>query len=73
MRIVAGKHRRRTLFTPDGDAIRPTSDRVRQAVFNVLNARGLIVDAIVIDAFCGTGALGLEALSQGARVGGDKS
>ncbi len=66
MRIIAGKHGSRKLKTPEGDAVRPTSDRVRQAVFNMLNARGLVVDAVVIDAFCGTGALGLEALSQGA-------
>ncbi len=67
MRIVGGKHRSRTLFTPKDNNVRPTSDKVRQAVFNILNSRGLVVDAIVIDAFCGTGALGLEALSQGAR------
>ena len=67
MRIVGGKHRSRTLFTPKDNAVRPTSDKVRQAVFNILNSRGLVVDAIVIDAFCGTGALGLEALSQGAK------
>lgn len=66
MRISAGIHRSRTLFTPKNDAIRPTSDKIRQAVFNMLNARGLVQEAIVIDAFCGTGALGLEALSQGA-------
>lgn len=67
MRIVAGKHRSRTLLTPKTNVIRPTSDKTRQAVFNMLNARALVVDSIVIDAFCGTGALGLEALSQGAK------
>jgi len=67
MRIVGGQHRSRTLFTPKDNNVRPTSDKVRQAVFNILNSRGLVVDAVVIDAFCGTGALGLEALSQGAR------
>ncbi len=66
MRITGGIHRSRKLETPKGDAVRPTSDKVRQAVFNMLNSRGLVQDAIVIDAFCGTGALGLEALSQGA-------
>jgi len=50
MRIVGGKHRSRTLFTPKDNAVRPTSDKVRQAVFNILNSRGLVVDAIVIDA-----------------------
>ncbi len=66
MRISGGVHRSRTLFTPKSDAVRPTSDKIRQAVFNMLNARGLVEGAVVIDAFCGTGALGLEALSQGA-------
>ena len=66
MRITGGIHRSRKLETPKNDAVRPTSDKVRQAIFNMLNARGLVRDAIVIDAFCGTGALGLEALSQGA-------
>ncbi len=66
MRITGGIHRSRKLETPKGDAVRPTSDKVRQAVFNMLNSRGVLNDAVVIDAFCGTGALGLEALSQGA-------
>ena len=66
MRITGGIHRSRKLETPKGDAVRPTSDKVRQAVFNMLNSRGVVQDAVVIDAFCGTGALGLEALSQGA-------
>lgn len=66
MRITGGIHRSRKLDTPKNDLVRPTSDKVRQAVFNMLNARGLVQDLIVIDAFCGTGALGLEALSQGA-------
>ena len=66
MRITGGTHRSRKLETPKNDSVRPTSDKVRQAIFNMLNSRGLVVDTIVIDAFCGTGALGLEALSQGA-------
>lgn len=67
MRIVGGIHRSRKLETPKNDAVRPTSDKVRQALFNMLNSRGLVQDAVVLDAFCGTGALGLEALSQGAK------
>lgn len=66
MRIVAGKHRGRILNSPDNNLIRPTSDKVRLALFNALNSRGAVVDAVVLDAFCGTGALALEALSQGA-------
>ncbi len=66
MRIVGGTHRSRLLKTPKDDSIRPTSDKVRLAVFNMLRSRQVIEDAYVLDAFCGTGALGLESLSQGS-------
>ena len=64
MRIVAGRYGGRRLTTPRGDATRPTSDRVREALFSVL---GPLDDARVLDLFAGSGALGLEALSRGAR------
>jgi 16S rRNA (guanine966-N2)-methyltransferase len=72
MRIVAGEWRGRRLMAPAGEATRPTSDRVRQALFDMLlharwGGRDLIEDATVLDVFAGTGALGLEALSRGAR------
>lgn len=66
MRIVAGEYRGRRLLTPKGRDVRPTSDKVRGAVFNALESRGAIKGRHVLDAFCGTGALGLEALSRGA-------
>jgi 16S rRNA (guanine966-N2)-methyltransferase len=73
VRIVAGKHRGRPLAVPEGSDIRPTADRVREAMFNSLchgNARigegDAVRDAIVLDGFAGTGALGLEAASRGA-------
>ncbi len=66
MRIVAGKFGGRVLETPKNRDIRPTSDKVRGAVFNALQSRGVVHEARVIDCFCGTGALGMEALSQGA-------
>ncbi|HNQ92597.1 MAG TPA: 16S rRNA (guanine(966)-N(2))-methyltransferase RsmD [Alphaproteobacteria bacterium] len=66
MRIIGGTCRGRPLKTPKGSDIRPTSDKVRLAIFNALYSRAAVQDAIVIDAFCGTGALGLESLSQGA-------
>ena len=72
LRIVGGVHRGRRLATPPGDTVRPTSDRAREALFNILShgslaAAGLpFADAPVLDAFAGTGALGLEALSRGA-------
>ncbi|MDO8535020.1 MAG: 16S rRNA (guanine(966)-N(2))-methyltransferase RsmD [Xanthobacteraceae bacterium] len=68
MRIVAGRLRGRALKSPVSAAIRPTADRLREAIFNVLvHAYGdPITDARVLDLFAGTGALGLEALSRGA-------
>lgn len=68
MRIVAGRLKGRALAAPKSDAIRPTSDRLREATFNVLaHAYGDPVDgARVLDLFAGTGAMGLEALSRGA-------
>lgn len=70
MRIVGGKHRGRALQAPAGLDTRPTSDRVRESVFNILRHGkwhdGILEGALVMDVFAGTGALGLEALSQGA-------
>ena len=68
MRIVGGRFRGRTLKGPASDAIRPTSDRLRETIFNVL-AHGYgdpVEGARVIDLFAGTGAMGIEALSRGA-------
>jgi 16S rRNA (guanine966-N2)-methyltransferase len=72
MRIVGGRHRGRRLVVPPGEAVRPTSDRAREALFNILShgdfaAAGLpFAGENIVDAFAGTGALGLEALSRGA-------
>lgn len=66
MRVVAGELRGRKLVAPDGVTTRPTTDKVRQAVFNSLASLGLIEDAVVADLFAGSGALGIEALSRGA-------
>jgi 16S rRNA (guanine966-N2)-methyltransferase len=68
MRIVGGRHRGRALATPEGRDVRPTSDRLREAVFNILahGTPSLPDGARVLDLFAGTGALGLEALSRGA-------
>ena len=71
MRIVAGRHRGRRLVAPEGLAVRPTADRTREALFNILGqGRGggppPLEGARVLDAFAGTGALGLEARSRGA-------
>lgn len=66
MRITAGTHRGRKLNVPEGLAVRPTTDKVRQAIFNILKTYDMPVDAVVLDGFAGSGALGLEALSRGA-------
>jgi 16S rRNA (guanine966-N2)-methyltransferase len=68
MRIVGGEFRGRPLAAPRGDAIRPTTDRTREALFNILAHRyaDRLEGARVLDLFAGTGALGLEALSRGA-------
>lgn len=66
-RIVAGTAGGRRLKVPPGETTRPTSDRVREAVFSALEAAGAIEDAQVLDLYAGSGALGLEAASRGAR------
>jgi len=72
MRIVGGSHRGRRLVAPPGELVRPTSDRAREALFNILShgkfaAEGSpFAERPVLDAFAGTGAFGLEALSRGA-------
>jgi 16S rRNA (guanine966-N2)-methyltransferase len=69
MRIVAGRFKGRSLLGPKDQAIRPTSDRLRETLFNILmhGYPGAVDGARVLDLFAGTGALGLEALSRGAR------
>lgn len=66
MRVVAGRYGGRRLRAPGGNATRPTSDRVREAVFDILASLGLPEGARVADLFAGSGALGIEALSRGA-------
>jgi 16S rRNA (guanine966-N2)-methyltransferase len=65
MRIIGGKYRSRVLKEFLGDAVRPTSDRAREALFNILALK--IPNARVLDLFAGSGALGLESLSRGAK------
>jgi len=81
MRIVAGRHRGRRLTAPEGTGVRPTADRAREAIFNILSQGKLtwrrppapdkagppLAGVRVLDAFAGTGAMGLEALSRGAE------
>lgn len=65
MRVVAGEFKGRRLVAPFGDDVRPTSDRAREALFSML---GDIAGATVLDLYCGTGALAIEALSRGAAA-----
>lgn len=65
MRIIAGKYRGKRLFSPDGNKTRPTADKIKESVFNILASAGELQGS-VLDLFAGTGALGIEALSRGA-------
>ncbi len=70
MRIISGKYRGKKLVFPDGEKTRPTKDRIRESIFNILNhaswAEDCVRKAYVLDGFAGTGSFGLEALSRGA-------
>jgi 16S rRNA (guanine966-N2)-methyltransferase len=68
MRITGGVYRSRSLRAPRGDATRPTSDRVREALFAILGSQRTLEGCAVLDLYAGTGALGFEALSRGARA-----
>ena len=63
VRVIAGEHRGRRIAAPKGEKTRPTSDRVRENAFNLI---GPVDDAMVLDLFAGSGAMGIEALSRGA-------
>lgn len=65
MRVISGKVRGLKLNTPKNDDVRPTTDRVKESVFNIIN--GYVMDSNVLDLFAGTGSLGIECLSRGAK------
>ena len=65
MRVIAGKYRSRRLKTPNSLGVRPTSDRLRETLFNILGPS--ITDSLFVDLYAGTGAIGIEAISRGAR------
>ncbi len=67
MRVVAGEFGGRKIVAPEGTSTRPTTDRVREAIFNSLGSSGLLDGALVADLFAGSGAVGIEALSRGAE------
>ena len=65
MRIIGGNLKAKKLYSADGMVIRPTSDRLRESIFNILSFH--VKQAVVLDLFAGTGAFGIEALSRGAE------
>ncbi len=69
MRIVGGKYRGKKLWAPEGKEVRPTSERAREAIFNILYSKlgGDYGEFVLLDVFCGTGAFGFEALSRGFK------
>ena len=67
MRVISGSAKGRKLVVPSGDHIRPTKDRVKEAIFNSLHSYGLVENRSFLDLFSGTGSLGIEALSRGAK------
>lgn len=66
MRIISGRFRGRQIQCPPGDHVRPTSDRVKENLFNLLQNHLSFQNAVIADLFCGSGALGIECLSRGA-------
>lgn len=64
MRVVAGKYRGKNLASPKDDSVRPTTTRIKETIFNVL--QGWVDGAVVLDLFAGSGALGIECISRGA-------
>jgi len=66
MRVIAGKYKSRKLVAPVGFETRPTSDRLRETLFNIVSAS--VADSVWLDLFAGTGAIGIEAISRGARM-----
>ena len=71
MRIIGGKDRGRRLFVPEGHIIRPTSDRIRESIFNILShSKKIKIDLVnsnVLDLFSGVGSFGIECLSRGVK------
>lgn len=67
MRVIAGEYKGRRLYSPADRGVRPAADRVKETIFNILSTRLDLRGATVLDLFAGTGSLGIEALSRGAR------
>ena len=66
MRVISGKFKGKKLFAPGDNRVRPTTDRIKETLFNILAAKGFCGEVTVLDLFGGSGALGIEAISRGA-------
>lgn len=67
MRVISGKFKYKRLFAPIDNKVRPTTDRIKETVFNILTSKGFGGEITVLDLFGGSGALGIEAISRGAK------
>lgn len=67
MRVISGKFKYKALFSPSTNAVRPTTDRIKETIFNILSSKGFVGNVKVLDLFSGSGALGIESLSRGAE------
>lgn len=67
MRVISGKFKYKPLISPEGNSVRPTTDRIKETIFNILSSRGCVGSVTVLDLFSGSGALGIESLSRGAE------
>ena len=67
MRVISGKFKYKMLYAPENNLVRPTTDRIKETLFNILASKGVSGEVIALDLFSGSGALGIESLSRGAE------
>lgn len=67
MRVISGKFKYKCLCSPANNSVRPTTDRIKETIFNILSSKGVVGEVKVLDLFSGSGALGIESLSRGAE------
>lgn len=67
MRVISGKFKYKQLYAPENNLVRPTTDRIKETLFNILASKGVAGTVTVLDLFAGSGALGIESLSRGAE------
>lgn len=67
MRVISGKFKYKQLYAPENNLVRPTTDRIKETLFNILSSKGVSGEVTVLDLFAGSGALGIESISRGAE------